>query len=88
MKPSHEAVVDSNCHEVFADGVAMVTPLGPVTHVLFTARQRSTYENRIDRVVQLRLILPTEHIQAIGRAILSGEVSLRADQFGNEVPMH
>jgi len=55
---------------VFADGVAVLESLGSVTHLLFTCRQSSPHEpGDVMRVVQVRLIVPTEQIATFARVL-------------------
>jgi hypothetical protein len=73
MRQPNAPIIDQdNVLDVFADGVAAVTQFGAVTHLLFTARRQDTYEGRIERVIQLRLIVPTEQVRRIGRIVMSG----------------
>lgn len=47
--------------------------VGAVTHLVFTARQISVWsETPMERVVQARLIVPTDQLDTMGRAILRG----------------
>ena len=77
MRHPIEPLEFGNPVEVFADDVAAVTRLGSVTHLLFTARIQDTYEGKIHRYVQLRLIVPTERVREIGRIITSGRFELQ-----------
>jgi hypothetical protein len=77
MRRQLEALEGGNPVEIFADDVAAVTQLGSVTHVLFTARQQATYDGKIYRAVQLRLVVPTEELQRIGRIVTSGRLELQ-----------
>jgi hypothetical protein len=88
---SKERLVETgNLHEAFVDDIAAVTPLGPVSHLLFTARQQSPSEGYVERVAQVRLIVPTEKLQAIGRAILSAKLEAHeaTDMMGEPLPLH
>jgi len=58
---------------IYVDGLVPITVIGTVAHLVFTTRQsRSEVTTRIDRIVQTRLIVPLDKLQAIGRAMLSG----------------
>jgi hypothetical protein len=77
MRQPNEPIIDpGNVLEVFADGVAAVTQFGAVTHLLFTARRQDTHEGRTERVLQLRLIVPTEQVARIGRVVMDGRLEI------------
>jgi hypothetical protein len=61
---------------VFVDGLSMMHTVGGVTHLIFTVEQPETLasELRTERLVQARLIVPTDQLKAIARALLSGQV--------------
>jgi hypothetical protein len=88
MRQPNEPIVDpGNVLEVFADGVAAVTQLGAVTHLLFTLRRLDPYSNTTEQVLQLRLIIPTEQVQRIGRIVMEGRLEIpqqQRDQEGEE----
>jgi hypothetical protein len=59
-------------YPLFVDGLT-ITPVGGVTHLLFTTRQSSVPgSDRMERVVQARLVVPNEQLQTMGRLPLSG----------------
>jgi hypothetical protein len=59
---------------IFVDGLCTVTAMGGVSHLTFTARQVNIYDAKIERHIQVRLIVPSDQLQTIGRAILAGQV--------------
>lgn len=63
----------------FVDEIAGVIPSGSVTHLVFASSQPNA-NGEMERLVQARLIVPTERLQAIGKAILQGHM----DQLGND----
>jgi hypothetical protein len=71
--PIHEPCPVSS---VWVDGLSVIQTVGAVTHLIFTEQRPEVQgdEPKIERVVQARLIVPTEQLQAIGRALLSGKV--------------
>ena len=55
----------------FVDGLAAMETIGSVTHLVFTARQTGAYEGaQRERVVQARLIVPTDQLPMIARQLL------------------
>jgi hypothetical protein len=90
MKPLIEPLECGNPAEVFADDLAAVTQLGSVTHLLFSARQPDPYDRRIHRVLQLRLIVPTEQIKRIGLIIARGQLEMQqtGDTEADAVVVH
>jgi hypothetical protein len=73
---------------LFVDELSAMTTVGAVTHLVFTARQADT-DGRMQRLVQARLIVPTDQLKAIGRAILAGhvEISCPTDEAGEPVKL-
>jgi hypothetical protein len=57
----------------FVDEVAAIVTVGGTTHLTFACREPET-DGSVARVVQARLIVPTDQLKAIGRAILAGQV--------------
>jgi hypothetical protein len=91
LKQSLEPVTEPyGVQTIFADGLCAAMTVGAVTHLIFTVRQSSVHEPRMERVVQARLIVPTEQLQAIGRAILAGQTKslLHGDCAGEERELH
>ncbi len=76
----------------FVDGLSAMRTIGAVTHLIFTARQveaSSEPGGSIDRIVQARLIVPTDQLQAIGKALLSGHVAtIGTDESGEAAGLH
>ena len=75
----------------FVDALSGIHTLGPVTHLVFTARQISTFDgSSVERLVLARLIVPTDLLTTIGRSLLRGQVAplCAADQDGNPVELH
>jgi hypothetical protein len=78
MTRPNEPIVDpGNVLEVFTDDVAAVTPFGAVTHLLFTLRRQDPYSGTNERVLQLRLIIPTEQVKRIGRVVMDGRLEIQ-----------
>jgi hypothetical protein len=71
------------------DALSAVVPLGAVTHLIFTMREPDT-DGHIYRVVQAKLVVPTEQLQLIGRNILSGRLDLQEtpDDDSEPVALH
>ena len=57
---------------VFADELAAVLPVGAVTHLLFIAKQPDGQE--VERVLQVRLVVPTDQIALMCQRLASGKV--------------
>jgi hypothetical protein len=74
----------------FVDALSGINTLGTVTHLIFTARQISTLDGSLERLVQARLIVPTDQLTTIGRSLLAGHVAplCGEDQDGNPVELH
>jgi hypothetical protein len=58
----------------FVEEVSAIATLGSTTHLTFASRQVET-DGSVVRLVQVRLIVPTEQLQMIGKAILAGQVA-------------
>jgi hypothetical protein len=58
--------------------LSAVMPAGTITHLIFTDRQANTWEGpaRHGALRSIRLIVPTDQVQAIGRRMLSGYIDL------------
>jgi hypothetical protein len=74
----------------YVDSLAAIIPLGPVTHLLFAVRQPSSSAEIIERTLQVRLIVPTDQLKAIGLAILAGRMDIvpATDANGEPVTAH
>ena len=59
----------------FVEEVSAIATLGSTTHLTFAARQAEV-DGSVVRVIQVRLIVPTDQLKAIGRAILAGQVAV------------
>ena len=59
----------------FVEEVSAIATLGSTTHLTFASRQVET-DGSVVRLVQVRLIVPNDQLQAIGRAILAGQVAV------------
>lgn len=70
---------------IFVDGLSEITAAGAVTHLVFTALQKIDGEMR--RVIQARLVVPTDQLQTIGSAIRAGHVGTTADEAGELVKL-
>jgi hypothetical protein len=72
----------------FVEEVSAIVTLGSTTHLTFVARQAEV-DGSVVRVIQVRLIVPTDQLKAIGTAILTGQVAaapVRDD--GEPVALH
>jgi hypothetical protein len=74
----------------FVDDLSAMTTVGAVTHLIFSAHQSSVGDVRLERHVQARLIVPSDCLLAIGRAILAGRVleERPLEALGREVSTH
>ena len=77
MRRQLEPLDSGNPVDVFADDLAAVTQLGSVTQLQFTARQQDTYDGKIHRTPQLRLIIPTDQLQRIGLIVTRGRLEIQ-----------
>jgi hypothetical protein len=59
----------------FVEEVSAIVTLGSTTHLTFAARQVES-DGNVVRMIQARLIVPTDQLQTIGRAILAGQVAV------------
>jgi hypothetical protein len=74
---------------IFIDGLSEMSTIGAVTYLIFTARQKSPIGGQVERIVQARMIVPTDNLQVIGRALLAGEVAeAPTDENGDTVGLH
>ena len=75
---------------VYADELSIVKTMAGVTFLVFSSRQPDTSNpEKCDRVVQLRLIVPTDALNTMARAMLAREAAVRnGDQYGDEKPLH
>ena len=72
----------------FVEEVSAIATLGSTTHLTFASRQVET-DGSVVRLVQVRLIVSTEQLQAIGRAILAGQVaSVPVRDDGEPIALH
>jgi hypothetical protein len=71
------------------DELSAVIPLGAVTHLLFTQREPETC-GTIYRILQARLVVPTDQLQAIGRVLLTGRLDIErtTEETGEPVAVH
>jgi hypothetical protein len=89
-KARAEPITELTCNpSTPVDGLSAVVPLGTSTHLIFTVRQPDI-DGRIVRIVQARLVVPTEQLQAIGRVMLSGRLDLQetSDENGEPAALH
>jgi hypothetical protein len=87
QNPAGPLVETSINGAVFVDELSAVVPDGTMTHLIFSARQPSI-GGQMERIVQCRLSVPTDRLQLIGRAVLSGRLDLSlADEDGREVTL-
>jgi hypothetical protein len=72
-----------------ADALSAIIPIGAVTHLLFTQQEPET-DGSIYRVLQVRLVVPTDQLQAIGRLLLAGrlDIAKAIDDQGEPVGVH
>jgi hypothetical protein len=88
-KPAAPIVEPCPITSVFVDELGAMTHLGAVTHLIFSARQEIAYDGSTERVVQARLIVPTDQLQKIGRALLAGQVDAApVDATGEPAALH
>jgi hypothetical protein len=74
FNPKAFRVVDYGDYtSVFADDLSVIQELGPVTHLVFAAvTQPASGDDITERRVVVRLIIPTELLQQIGRQLIAG----------------
>lgn len=73
---------------IFVDGLSAIETIGAVTHLIFTARQKSACEGaRMERVVQARLIIPTDQLDIVGKLLLAGRIDPTFGIDENEEPI-
>ncbi len=69
----------SNTVPAFVDDLCSVETIGGVTHLVFTSTRRQLYSpHDLERVVEARLIVPADRIDAMARAMLAGRVEAEA----------
>lgn len=68
----------------FVDGLSAIQTIGSVTHLLFTTLQRDADSGRMERTVQVRLVVPNDQVAAIGRLLVAGRTlrAATADEAG------
>jgi hypothetical protein len=72
----------------FVEEVSAIVTLGSTTHLTFAARQVES-DGNVVRMIQARLIVPTDQLQTIGRAILAGQVAVApVRDDGESVALH
>ena len=75
MPKQAEQIMDSMAPTVFADGVSAIMTVGSVTHLIFTSREPNVMEpGKVYRTVQVRVIVPADRVQEIGRVLLRGDL--------------
>jgi len=87
MAPTREQIVEwSTPATAYVDAVSGMIPAGNVTHLIFTCREPSVNERgKIFRSVQVRLIVPNDRVQAIGRVFLGGALIPNSDEYDLEL---
>jgi hypothetical protein len=68
----------------FADELIGIVPAGAVTHLIFACLHFNAEYGGTYREVQARLVVPTDQVQKIGKALLSGRLDLPAPRDGDE----
>jgi hypothetical protein len=75
----------------FVDELSIVKPMGAVTHLVFSARQpEADRTTSITRIVQVRLIVPTDQLNTMAKAMLAREAAVRmnGDDAWSEPAIH
>jgi hypothetical protein len=74
----------------YVDTISAIIPLGAVTHLLFAAHQPSAAGECVEHILQTRVIVPTDQLKVIGRAILAGRLEAvpATDAEGNPIAVH
>ena len=74
---------------IFVDELSAIMPDGAVSHLIFSARQLAT-DGRKERILQCRLTVPTDRLEAMGKALLAGRLELAsaAGQDDEAAPLH
>jgi hypothetical protein len=87
---TEQIIDDGTAITVCVDGICTVAKIGSVTHLAFTSRRPEVYgQNTICRKVEVRMIVPNDCLQAIGRLILSGEcLAHQSEMEGYERPLN
>jgi hypothetical protein len=75
-KPNEQILEAGEREPIFVEDLGAIIPAGPITHLLFTLRQPSTCSGRIERILQVRLIVPTDAVREIGKAMLAGRLAM------------
>ena len=72
----------------FVEEVSAIATFGSITHLIFASRQAES-DGGVARIVQARLIVPTDRLQAIAKAMLAGQVAVAPSWDGGEpVALH
>ena len=84
--------LSSNCPAlpIVVDELSGIVAVGAVTHLIFTLRSPGVYDGRMVRAVQVRLVVPTDRVAAIGKLLLAGRLdpSVPVDDNGEPVGLH
>ena len=73
----------------YVDELSVIKPMGAVTHLIFTARQPEAHQpDGFSRVVQLRMVIPTDQLNTIARAMLAREAAVRVYDDAREPVTH
>ena len=75
----------------FVDGLSVIEAVGPVTHLVFTSRQTPVWQgSKPERIVQCRLVVPTDQLITIARQLLAGRVDEHGpvDYEGEPLPLN
>jgi len=80
-----EAVLEA-CHidPVFVDELSAIIPAGDVTHLVFSVRMPSTHGGAMERILQSRLIVPTNSVSGIGRLMSAGSLEMPSNPDDDE----
>jgi hypothetical protein len=76
---------------IYVDGLGAMKTIGAVTHLIFTTLQSDHCNgDRVERVIQARLIVPTDQLKEIGRMLLAGRIlpAGTIDEAGEPVGIH
>lgn len=88
---SSEPVVEMGlATPLFVDELSMVKQTGAITHLVFSVRQPEiggADRGKFIRAVQMRLIVPTDQLNTMARAMLAREAAVRVhgDEYGEPV---
>ena len=71
-KAKNIPVVDFGVQPTYVDDLCQIDELGPTTQLTFAVTTRQTHKEELERVVAVRLIIPTALRMTIGKQLLAG----------------